>query len=257
MLTPFILHTYIFIIGAVLGSFYNVVGLRVPLKKSITYPGSSCSVCNKKLSVLELIPILSYLFQNGKCRNCKTSISPLYPTMEFLTAILFTISPILVGWSKELVISWTLISLCMIVIVSDIKYMIIPDKVNVFFLFLFLGERLIIPTDPWWDPFAGLVIGTFAPLVVILVSRGGMGGGDMKLLAVFGLALGWKPVLLSFFLATLIGTVIGIIGMMMGFIKTGKPFPFGPFLVLGALISYFFGQYLIQLYVTNFFPYFF
>jgi len=257
MQTLIILHTYIFILGAVLGSFYNVVGLRIPIKKSIAYPGSACPVCSEKLSAVELIPILSYLFQKGKCRNCKTFISPLYPSMELLTAILFTISPLLVGWSKELVIAWTLISLCMIVMVSDLKYMIIPDKVNVFFLFLFLGERLFIQTDPWWDPFAGLVIGTLVPLIIILVSRGGMGGGDMKLLAVLGLALGWKLVLLCFFLATLIGTVVGIIGMMMGFIKKGKPFPFGPFLVIGALIAYFFGNDLIRLYLTYFFPYFY
>ncbi len=257
MSTTIFLHTYIFILGAVLGSFYNVVGLRVPIKKSIAYPGSACPVCNKKLSPLELIPIFSYIFQNGKCRNCKTSISPLYPSIECLTAILFTISPLLVGWSKELVIAWTFISLCMIVVVSDLKYMIIPDKVIICFLLLFLVERLFISTDPWWDPFAGLVIGTAVPLIVILVSRGGMGGGDMKLLAVFGLALGWKLVLLCFFLATFIGTIVGILGMMRGFIKKGKPFPFGPFLVVGALIAYFFGHDLIEMYITYFFPYYY
>ncbi|HZH59953.1 MAG TPA: prepilin peptidase [Metabacillus sp.] len=248
-----ILHIYIFILGAVLGSFYNVVGLRVPLKKSITFPGSACPICNHKLSALELIPILSYLTQNGKCRNCKTAISPLYPSIELITAILFTISPLMVGWSKELFIAWSLISLCMIVIVSDLKYMIIPDKVNLFFLLLFFGERLFIPTEPWWDPFAGLILGTTVPLIIILVSRGGMGGGDMKLLAVFGIALGWKLVLICFFLATLIGTFVGMIGIMMGFIKKGKPFPFGPFLVIGALIAYFFGQDLIQFYIIIFF----
>ncbi len=255
MLTIITLHIYIFILGAVLGSFYNVVGLRVPLKKSIAYPSSACPVCNNRLSTLELIPILSYLFQNGKCRHCKTPISVLYPLVELMTAILFTISPFLVGWSKELIIAWSLISLCMIVIVSDIKYMIIPDRVNLFFLILFLIELMFIQTESWWDPLAGLLVGIAVPLVIILVSRGGMGGGDMKLLAVFGILLGWKLVLLSFFLATLFGTVVGIIGMMMGFIKKGKPFPFGPFLVMGALIAYFFGKDLIDLYITYFFSY--
>ncbi|MBM7605742.1 leader peptidase (prepilin peptidase)/N-methyltransferase [Metabacillus crassostreae] len=257
MPTTIILYTYIFILGAVLGSFYNVVGMRIPLKQSIAYPGSACPVCSKKLTALELIPIFSYLFQNGKCKNCKTSISPLYPSIELVTAILFTISPMLVGWSKELILAWSLISLCMIVTVSDLKYMIIPDKVNLFFLVLFTVERVFIPADPWYDPIAGFLVGGLVPLVVILVSRGGMGGGDMKLLAVFGIILGWKLVLLCFFLATLVGTIVGFLGMMRGSVKKGKPFPFGPFLVVGALLSYFFGNELIHLYLSYFFSYFY
>lgn len=250
-----ILHTYIFILGATLGSFFNVVGLRVPIKKSIAYPSSACPVCDKKLSPMELIPILSFVLQMGKCKNCKTSISPLYPSMELLTAILFTISPLLVGWSKELIIAWSLISLCMIVTVSDLKYMIIPDKVNLFFLILLFIERMFIRIEPWWDPIAGLIVGTLVPLVIILVSRGGMGGGDMKLLAVFGVVLGWKLVLLTFFIATLVGTIVGVAGMLTGSVKKGKPFPFGPFLVIGALVAYFFGSELISLYMLTFFSY--
>ncbi|MGM0874434.1 MAG: prepilin peptidase [Bacillota bacterium] len=257
MLFHILLYTYIIILGATLGSFYNVVGLRVPLNQSISYPGSACPVCNKKLSPLELIPIASYIFQNGKCKNCNTPISPLYPSIELLTAILFMISPLLVGWSKELIIAWSFISLCMIVTVSDLKYMIIPDKVNLFFLLLFSIERVFIPSSPWYDPIAGLVVGALVPLIIILVSRGGMGGGDMKLLAVFGVVLGWKLVLLSFFLATLIGTIVGMFGMLTGHVKKGKPFPFGPFLVIGALLAYFFGQELIDLYIYYFFSYFY
>ncbi|APH04223.1 prepilin peptidase [Bacillus weihaiensis] len=256
MPTTIFLYTYIFILGLVLGSFYNVVGLRIPLKQSIVYPGSACPVCNKKLSPLELIPVFSYLFQGGTCKNCKTHISSLYPSMELTTAILFTISPLLVGWSKELILAWSLISLCMIVTVSDLKYMIIPDKVNLFFLVLFAGERiLLVPATPWWDPLLGFLIGGIVPLLIILVSRGGMGGGDMKLLAVFGIILGWKLVLLSFFLATLIGTIVGLIGMATGVVKKGKPFPFGPFLVIGALLAYFFGNEMIDLYMSHFFSY--
>jgi leader peptidase (prepilin peptidase)/N-methyltransferase len=257
MLTSTLIHTYIFILGATLGSFYNVAGLRIPANQSIVYPGSACPVCNKKLTPIELIPIASYIFQKGKCKNCKTSISPLYPVMELLTAILFTISPLLVGWSKELIIAWSLISLCMIVVVSDLKYMIIPDKVNLFFFLLFTVERLFIPAQPWWDPIAGLTVGIVVPLAIILISRGGMGGGDMKLLAVFGLILGWKLVLLCFFLATLIGTIVGMLGMLTGHIKNGKPFPFGPFLVVGALLSYFFGQDMINLYISYIFSTFY
>jgi leader peptidase (prepilin peptidase)/N-methyltransferase len=164
---------------------------------------------------------------------------------------------LLLGWSKELIIAWSLISLCMIVTVSDLKYMIIPDKVNLFFLLLFSIERIVIPSQSWYDPIVGLVVGALVPLIIIIVSRGGMGGGDMKLLAVLGVVLGWNLVLLSFFLATMIGTIVGMFGMLTGQVKKGKPFPFAPFLVTGALLAYFFGQELIDLYIYYFFSYFY
>ncbi|MCD7032912.1 prepilin peptidase [Metabacillus sp. GX 13764] len=250
------IHTYLFILGAALGSFFNVVGLRVPQNQSIVSPGSSCPVCGHRIKPLELVPIFSYIVQKGKCKSCKTSISPIYPVMELITAILFTTSPLMAGWSKELAIAWTLISLCMIVSVSDLAYMIIPDKVLLFFLPLVLIERLFfIPLDPWYDALIGLFAGAFIPFVIILISRGGMGGGDMKLLAVLGVLLGWKLVLLAFFLATVIGTLAGVFGMLLGKVKRGKPFPFGPFLVIGALLAYFFGSSLIQWYTGTFFTY--
>lgn len=256
MPTSIFLFSYLFILGAVLGSFFNVVGLRIPLNKSIVSPVSACPVCNKNLRAIELIPVLSYILQTGKCKNCRSTISPLYPTIELLTAVLFSVSPLLLGWSKELFIAWSLISLCMIVTVADLKYMVIPDKVNLFFLFLFLIERVFIPLHPWWDPIAGFILGALVPLAIILITRGGMGGGDMKLLAVFGLILGGKLVLLCFFLATLIGTVVGVLGILSGQIQKGKPFPFGPFLVAGALLAYFFGQEIIDLYIFYFISYF-
>ncbi|MFY4774715.1 prepilin peptidase [Metabacillus sp. RGM 3146] len=255
MTIPIILHTYLFILGTAFGSFFNVVGLRVPQNQSIVRPGSACPKCGHKLKPWELVPIFSFVVQNGKCKSCKTAISPIYPFMELFTAILFTISPLLVGWSKELVIAWTLVSLCMIISVSDIAYMIIPDKVLLFFLPLTLAERIIIPLTPWYDMFIGLFVGFIIPFLIILISRGGMGGGDMKLLAVFGVLLGWKLVLLAFFLATLVGTAAGGAGLMTGIVKRGKPFPFGPFLVIGALLSYFFGNHLIDWYFTAFFSF--
>ncbi|KZZ86108.1 prepilin peptidase [Bacillus sp. SJS] len=252
MILPLIIHTYLFILGAVLGSFFNVVGLRVPEGQSIVRPRSACPCCSHQLSPKELVPIFSYLFQKGACANCRKSISPIYPLMELFTAILFTISPLLVGWSKELTVAITLISLCSIIMVSDIRYMIIPDKVLLVFLPLLLIERIFIPLHPWWDPIAGILLGVFIPFVIILASRGGMGAGDMKLLGVLGAGLGWKLVLLAFFLSTLFGTVAGLFGMAAGKVKRGKPFPFGPFIVLGALVSYFWGERLIDWYVSVF-----
>lgn len=119
--------------GSLLGSFFNVVGLRVPKNDSIVHTGSHCTACSRNLNWYELIPIFSWLCQKGKCRGCQTKISALYPVIELSTAFLFMISPLVVGLSKELLVSWCLISLLMIVTVSDIKYMMIPDGSVIFY----------------------------------------------------------------------------------------------------------------------------
>ncbi|MFC0187371.1 prepilin peptidase [Fictibacillus aquaticus] len=245
----YLLHTYIFIAGLIFGSFYNVVGLRIPKKESIIHPGSHCVTCDRSLHWSELVPVLSWVFQGGKCRGCKTSISFIYPLIELSTAILFTISPLVVGWSKELPVALALVSLLVIVLVSDIKYMIIPDKVLLFFLPVFIVLRIISPLNPWWDMLAGAVLGFCLLLLIAVISKGGMGGGDIKLMGVLGIVLGWKAVLMTFFLASFSGAVIGISLMATGKVKRREPIPFGPFLVLGALCSYFLYDELISLYL--------
>jgi len=246
-------YTFLFLYGITLGSFYNVVGLRVPAGRSIVYPGSSCPTCGHKLRAWELIPVLSYFLQMGKCRGCQSRISPIYPSIEFLTGVLFATAPLVVGWNLELIIALTLISLFIIIFVSDIAYMIIPDKVLLVFAGIFLLERIFIPLTPWWDSFLGAAIGFVLLLVIALVSKGGMGGGDIKLFALIGFVVGTKILLLSFFLSTLLGAVTGIIGMAFGLVKKGKPIPFGPFIAVGTLIACYFGETLIQAYLTLFF----
>lgn len=237
--------------GLLLGSFFNVAGLRIPNKQSIVAPRSSCPWCHHTLTAGELIPVVSYLLQGGKCRKCKARISSLYPFVELMTAILFTISPLLVGWSKELVIALTLISLFMILFVSDIKFMIIPDKVLLFFAGLFIIERICIPLTPWWDSLIGAAAGFFLLYGIALLSRGkGMGGGDIKLFAVLGLVLGWKLGLLSFFLSCFVGSFIGVVGILIGKVNRKQPIPFGPSIMVGTLAAYFFGEELLRWYVS-------
>jgi leader peptidase (prepilin peptidase)/N-methyltransferase len=237
-----------FFYGLLLGSFFNVVGLRVPKGESIVKPRSHCPSCKRTLTAWELIPVVSYVIQSGKCRGCGSRISSLYPLMELATAVLFTISPLLVGWSKELVISWTLISLLIIIIVSDIRYMVIPDKVLLFFAVIFIIERIFIPLHPWWDSLVGAIIGFSLLLLIAFVSKGGMGGGDIKLFALLGFVLGGKMVLLSFFCSTFYGTIFGLIGMVLGKVRRGEPMPFGPYIAMGTLTVYFFGQMIIGWY---------
>ncbi|WP_102345400.1 prepilin peptidase [Bacillus sp. Marseille-P3661] len=244
----FILLIYIGIVGLVLGSFYNVVGLRVPQKLSIIKPRSHCPNCQHELTATELIPVFSFILQKGKCKSCGMKISWIYPVFEIMTSCLFVLSAILIGWTPELIVALLLMSLLMIIFISDIHYMIIPDKVLLFFAPLFLIARIIIPLDPWYSPFVGSVLGFGLLLLIAVISRGGMGGGDIKLFAVLGLALGWQNILLTLMFASLYGSIVGVCLLLSGKVKRGEPVPFGPFIVMGAITAYFFGQPIIKWY---------
>ena len=241
---------YLFLVyGLVLGSFFNLVGLRVPEKKSIVKPRSACPTCGHQLTSLELIPVISYFIQKGKCRGCGSRISPIYPIFELLTGILFAAAPYFIGWSGELVVALTFISLFMIITVSDIHYMIIPDKILIWFAGIFLLERIFWPLAPWWDSLLGAVTGFLLLLVIAIVSKGGMGFGDVKLYALIGFVVGFKFVLLSLFLSTLFGAVIGGLAMLFKIVKRQQPIPFGPFIAAGTLTAYFYGNELINFYL--------
>ncbi|MFS0775792.1 prepilin peptidase [Neobacillus sp. 3P2-tot-E-2] len=241
--------SYLIITGLLLGSFYNVVGLRVPLKKSVVAPRSACTTCGHQLKAFELIPVLSFMIQRGKCRGCQSRISPIYPVFELLTGILFATAPLVIGWSGELVVALTLISMFMIIIVSDINYMIIPDKILIWFAGIFLLERIFVPLTPWWDSLLGAVSVFFLLLTISIISKGGMGMGDVKLYAVLGFVLGFKLVLLSFFLSTLLGAVIGGLAILFKVVKRRQPIPFGPFIAAGTLTAYYWGSDIVTWYL--------
>ena len=231
----FTLYLSIFLTVLILGSFYNVVGLRIPAKESIVAPRSACPACGHALTPIELIPVISYLLQGGKCRKCKTGISPIYPMMELTTAFLFMVAPILLGWTAELFVAWALISLLVIIFISDITYMLIPNKILLFFTVVFLFLRIYIPLDPWWDGLAGALVGFGIPLFIAIVSKGGMGGGDIKLLANFGFVLGFPLSVVTIFLAAIIALPISLIILKL---KKTHEIPFGPFLAISAIIIF-------------------
>jgi leader peptidase (prepilin peptidase)/N-methyltransferase len=236
--------------GLVFGSFFNVVGIRIPLKKSIITPRSACPTCGHQLTAYELIPVVSYIIQGGKCRGCQSRISPIYPIFELLTGILFATAPLVVGWSGELLVALTLVSMFMIITVSDIHYMIIPDKILVWFAGFFLLERIFLPLTPWWDSLLGATTGFILLLGIALITKGGMGFGDVKLYALLGFVLGFKLVLLSFFLSTLYGAVIGGLALLFKIVKRRQPIPFGPFIAAGTLTAYYWGSEIIKLYIN-------
>ncbi|MED4126275.1 A24 family peptidase [Halalkalibacterium halodurans] len=240
----------LFVLGMVLGSFFNVIGLRVPKGQSIVAPRSHCPYCKRTLATIELIPVLSYVWQRGRCRNCRQKISPLYPFVELAVGFGFSIMLLVFGWNMELLVALALVSLFSIIFVSDLVYMIIPDRIILFFAILFvLFRATLAPLNPWWDAWAGAVVGYILLFIVYLIDPNGIGGGDVKLFTVLGFVLGWKLTLVAIMLSSLCGAIGGGVGMMLGRIKRREPIPFGPFIILGSLTAYLYGDALIQWYV--------
>ncbi|RXT14715.1 A24 family peptidase [Ammoniphilus sp. CFH 90114] len=233
----------------ILSSFLNVVAIRIPKGESISFPPSHCVKCSHRLRPLDLIPIASYVLLKGKCRYCKSPISIIYPLGEILTTSLLLFTYFQTGLSKELYVALPLVALLCTITISDLLYQIIPNKVNLFFFLYFSLLHFYYAPLPYTDYLLGILAGGGLLLLIALVSRGGMGGGDIKLMAVVGMAIGWKLTLLSFFIASLIGGIVGFILLVTKKVKRKDPIPFGPFLALGTLIAYFWGVELIQAYL--------
>jgi len=248
----FAIITFIFLFGITLGSFFNVVDLRVPKKIPFANDRSFCPSCSKQLSWYELIPVLSFFLQKGKCRNCDQKISAIYPSVEILTGLLFVLSYLKIGFEVELITALLLISMLMIILVSDITYMLIPNKILLFFLPLFVIMRIIQPLEPWWSALVGGGGAFLLVAIIILASKGGMGAGDMKLFGLLGIILGIGKVLLTFFLASLLGAVIGMCLLLFKIIKRKQPIPFGPYIIVATIISYFYGDLFISWYLSFF-----
>ncbi len=228
-----------FVVGAIFGSFYNVVGYRVPKGESLLYPSSHCTKCNNKLGPLELIPIFSFLFLGGKCKNCKAKISWFYPIFEFLSGTLFALSYISYGLTLKCLICILFISMLIIIIISDYQTMIIPDSVLIIFSILIIVVKFFDTgiINLGISLLNALIAFIFMLLLKLfgdfLFKRDSMGGGDIKLLAVFGLVIGFPMAIVSVFLAAIIALPLSIILVRK---KSSHEIPFGPFLAISAII---------------------
>lgn len=234
--------TVLFIFGTIFGSFFNVVGSRLPNGESIVTPPSHCTNCNHRLTWKELIPIVSFLLQGGKCVKCKQKISWFHPLYELATGILFALSYQTFGFSIELMIALTFVSTLMILIVSDYYYMIIPDSILMTGIVLLMVEIFI--ASGWKDLLFSVIDGFIAFVIMYFIKLFGdflfkkesMGGGDIKLLFLFGLILGAPVAILSIFLSSFIALPISLLILYRN--KTNI-IPFGPFLSISAMILFF------------------
>lgn len=244
-----LIYTYIFFLGAVLGSFYNVVGIRVP-KKETLMGRSHCNNCDHQIGWIELIPIIGYLVIGGKCRKCKTPISIKYPFIELLTGVLFLVSYMILHENViEYILVVVFISLMTIVTVSDLYYKIVPDVILMVFLPIILVLRILSSEMPWYE---GLIGGVAAFGFLYLIALYGkkrykqdaLGGGDIKLYFLIGIVLGYQYVFLSLVFA-------GVFGMLYGVINRKREpgyIAFVPFIYAGSLLAYFYGETILNLY---------
>lgn len=240
----------VLIVGLVAGSFFNVVAFRLLKGASIVDPPSHCPHCKHPLAVFDLIPVLSYLVLCGKCRYCQHPIGLLYPVGEGLTALLFYLAYVKLGAQAELLVSWALASLIVLALLTDLKEKLILDKITIPFWGLLLGLRLFVGPEPWWWYWLGGLVGASLLWLVAWLSRGGIGGGDVKLYLAIGVALGPWLTVLSIGLASLAGAVVGGVLLLSGRVGRRQPIPFAPFIGVGAWTAYLYGAKLWDWYIN-------
>lgn len=238
--------------GLLLGSFLNVAAIRVPKGESVVFPPSRCASCGHRLGPLDLIPVFGFLLLRGKCRYCGESISVQYPVWEALTAALFGLLAWKIGPEPELIAGMAMVSLLIPVAQTDLRERIIPDKIARFGLGTGILLRLFVHPLPPWNyaaafALAGGLLYALAWGSVKCLGKEGIGGGDIKLFAVLGLFLGLKLTLLALFFASFIGTAIGVLLLALGKLSREEPLPFAPFLAIGAVTAYVWGETIVRL----------
>ena len=245
-----------FVFGSVIGSFLNVCIYRMPRDLSIITPASRCPSCNTPIKPYDNIPLLGYILLGGKCRVCRTKISLRYPLVEFLNASLYVSVLWRFGLEWYTLVYFAFCSALVVITFIDLDFQIIPDRITLPGIPLGLIAGSFLMPDPFVLQsllgFKASVIGFLAGgglfYAIAVLSKGGMGGGDIKMMAMVGSLTGWKSVLLTTFLGSLTGAFFGIFIM----ISQGKgrktKIPFGPFLALGSLITLFCGREIFNWY---------
>ena len=239
----------LFIFGLSIGSFANVCIYRLPKKESVVSPVSYCTACLVPIRPLDNIPIISYLVLRGRCRDCNNNISVIYPVIEIITALLLLAGFFKFGLTFDFLVYFVLAPTLVIITVVDIKHQIIPDIITLPGLALGLAAGSY--SIGYANSFMGFLLGCGLFYLLAILSNGGIGGGDIKYIAAAGAFVGWQKVLLIIFIGAVLGTFVGL--FQIGFQKKTRKniIPFGPFLSVATLITLFYGNLLIKLYIDN------
>jgi leader peptidase (prepilin peptidase) / N-methyltransferase len=228
--------------GLALGSFLNVVIARVPAGRSLVHPRSACPGCSAPLAWYDNIPVLSFVALRARCRACGMPISWRYPIVEAVTAAALVLSYAAFGPSAGFLIACVLLPALIAMTAIDLQHQMIPDAITLPGIPVGLVINLATGRLSWLDSGIGILLGGGLFLVIILASRGGMGGGDMKLGAMLGAFLGWKALLFALFVAIVLGGAIGAVLLATGVRGRKDPIPFGPFLAVGGVMALFWGE---------------
>ncbi len=245
----------IFLIGAIIGSFLNVCIHRIPSGESIVFPASHCPACQQAIRPYDNIPLLSYIVLRGRCRACGASISARYPLVEMLAGTAAVAAFSVSGFAPQFLIQFAFLAALIVVTFIDLDHQIIPDAIRLPGIVVGFLSSIVIGHPGWRDSLIGILLGggvlwAIAEGYYRLTGREGMGGGDVKLLAMIGAFLGWRAVPVTLMIGSISGTVIGL-ALMLAQRQDGRtPIPFGPFLAVGAVCAMFFGDSLIAWYLS-------
>jgi leader peptidase (prepilin peptidase)/N-methyltransferase len=241
------------ILGLAIGSFLNVCIHRVPQKMSIVRPASSCPQCGYVLRWIDNVPVVSYALLAGRCRACRARISPRYPIVELITMGVFVAHYYVFGWDAVLIPRLVLAAILIALFAIDLEHHLLPNVITLPGIVLGLLFSLVLPPGIT-DALIGVLVGggilwLIGEAYYRYSGQEGMGGGDVKMLAMVGAFLGWKPVVLTLVLSSLIGSLVGVavIALRRGGLKYALPF--GTFIAIAALTASLFGAQIIEWYV--------
>ena len=252
---PFgIMEVGVFVFGLIIGSFLTVCIYRLPRGQSIVTPRSACPTCGKTIKWYENIPVLSFIFLRGRCNNCQTSIPYRYPIVELVNAVGYLAILWRFGWGWPAVAYGVFFSALVTITWIDWDHLIIPDVITLPGVILgVLFSTWILPVG-LLNSLLGVIVGGGVLLLIAWISpylfgKEGLGGGDIKLLAMIGAFLGWQLALGTLMIASMVGACVGLGLMAVGAIQRGQYIPFGPYLALGAVISLLFGPQILVWYL--------
>jgi len=259
-----ILHLIFFLFGGLIGSFLNVCIGRIPNGESIVTPSSHCPKCKVPIAFYDNLPLLSFILLRGRCRSCRAPISPRYLFVEFLTALLAVALFHWFGVSFSFLVSFIFAAALIVISFIDLDVRIVPDVISlpgiivglafsVVGYFFFRDDSTVIPSPV--SSLIGIVAGGGFLLATAWIYEkvtgvDGMGGGDIKLLAMIGAFLGWPSIPITLFIASLLGSMVGITCMILTGAGRRLALPFAPFLCSAALIYLFFGEQIIDFYIS-------
>jgi len=233
------------LIGLVVGSFLNVVIYRVPRKESIAFPPSHCPECGRQLQLRELVPILSFIVQRGRCRYCHKRISWQYPLVEAANALLWVAALYRFGTGKEAVLYMVFLSFLLALSVIDLRTQLLPNRLTIPGFFVGLVGRWLVVGNPV-DGLLGGIGGLAVIVLIALLSRGGMGLGDAKLMGMIGAFLGWRDGLAALAVGAILGGIVGLWLLYTRLKRRHDMIAYGPFLALGGAAVVLLRPWLVQ-----------